>query len=409
MFTNTNNFLDENGDVIYQHYKKSYDDSNNMKIDISDKKRKNPESYSPQEKALEYSRSHEKLPIFGIHRKSAAGRSWFEYICTTYENLYKVIKNNTPENNNFCEIVMEGVACKFYVDAECYRLYNKLVQPGSAYEFDMDRLSQETIINYMIKNVKGITKDDISISVTDASNDDKFSRHYVVNIKKGFFATNTIFKHMIRDIIDDLPSDSPLYVMNKDRKMCFFDEAVYTKNRLFRIMGCTKHRDNRNLYYVDNDGKKIYEINEDQFFDSLICYSSESTRQILETVKKYDINPRINALRTYHPSNKSVFDIKSDISVFNLSDIVNFSHIHQLIRHVSKILCSKVFPGVDTYTSIPIITDHLNEHFHQNVVSSACPILKRRHKSNHVGMTVYFRKFGISFYFKFKLSHIYIY
>ena len=173
------------------------------------------------------------------------------------------------EARHYYELIREKVPCRLYFDIE----YNKRANPGISEEIN-EALMQE-FISELVEEVKIRFDLDISrknIVDLDSSTPKKFSRHLIVHMpNKELFADavscGVFVKRLIGRLADEVATgemikkDKPnlaryLFVYAKEcpkdtddgsclpmkecPKTCFVDNGVYTKNRIFRILGSLK-------------------------------------------------------------------------------------------------------------------------------------------------------------------------
>ena len=149
--------------------------------------------------------------------------------------------------------------------------YNKKANPNIT-EIDNEALLDEFIteLNDELQKVYNITIDRTNIVDLDSSTEKKFSRHFIIHLPNGeLFADAPICGIFVKNFIGRLAEEVAtgematkcptlakyLFVQNKPnaapdekekdfigtRKVCFVDTGVYTRNRVFRILGSVKY------------------------------------------------------------------------------------------------------------------------------------------------------------------------
>eukprot|EP01083_Nonionella_stella_P019002 52845_1 len=184
------------------------------------------------------------------------------YLVTNYIHFFKRYQSMKPHDKCYYELIREGFKCKLYFDIEYETQFNPNIDGD-----DLIVIFKEFLIEYIAKELSiNITKSDI-IDL-NSTTDIKFSRHLII-----VFPTNTVFNSnqdcgvFVRTMCDEIRqiakkalyrfSETPitakgkkldmLFVYDMDPNLCesynrvlFIDEAVYTKNRCFRLIYSSK-------------------------------------------------------------------------------------------------------------------------------------------------------------------------
>jgi len=158
-----------------------------------------------------------------------------------------------PTARHHYELIRENNPCRLYFDIEFSRKFNEIATNEEALMTEF--------INELITEVKSVFDIQISrrsIVDLDSSTLDKFSRHLIVHMPKGeLFANTRQVGIFVRQFISRLAEEQAtgnlsrnrpilakyLFVNTKREKdrTCFVDIGVYTRNRLFRILGSSKY------------------------------------------------------------------------------------------------------------------------------------------------------------------------
>jgi hypothetical protein len=210
------------------------------------------------------------------------------------------------------ELIREGTPCRMYFDLEFCKLSNPQISSNES-EVLMTEFIAELCCEFQL--VHDIQIDRSCIVDLDSTTEKKFSRHLIVHLPNqqlfadaksaGVFAKTfverlahelsigtlsqrrqTLTKHLF---VNQKPTNNPNESNSvTNRETCFVDLGVYTKNRLFRILGSTKFGkpscaalriaaanefpfpegfDNSKFYHVDKkmDLKDAYERDLDSF------------------------------------------------------------------------------------------------------------------------------------------------
>eukprot|EP00557_Chaetoceros_sp_GSL56_P008669 CAMPEP_0176494752 /NCGR_PEP_ID=MMETSP0200_2-20121128/10281_1 /TAXON_ID=947934 /ORGANISM="Chaetoceros sp., Strain GSL56" /LENGTH=597 /DNA_ID=CAMNT_0017892565 /DNA_START=47 /DNA_END=1837 /DNA_ORIENTATION=+ len=170
---------------------------------------------------------------------------------------------------HFYELIRENTPCRLYFDIE----YNKKANPT------IDGKTNETLLNEFfdelqteVFNVFKLSIDRASIVDMDSSTESKFSHHVIVHMpNKELFRNNIECGIFVKNFISRLAEEVATGIMKKDKgkdtlhdhffvynkdildqnirkienmsqfKTCIVDTGVYTRNRIFRILGSTKY------------------------------------------------------------------------------------------------------------------------------------------------------------------------
>ncbi len=168
------------------------------------------------------------------------------------------------KDRNYYELIREKTPCRLYFDIE----YNKKANPGISDETNEQLL--EEFISELISELETrfrVLVGRKNIVDLDSSTDKKFSRHFIVHLpNKELFAdavTCGVFvKQLIGRLAEEVATEEMgkkgrpllqkyLFVYTKEctndihsdtnrPKTCFVDTGVYTRNRIFRILGSMK-------------------------------------------------------------------------------------------------------------------------------------------------------------------------
>ncbi|KIH53682.1 hypothetical protein ANCDUO_16185 [Ancylostoma duodenale] len=164
---------------------------------------------------------------------STLERFWAWYSCLKERHLYELITESTP--------------CRLYFDLE----YSKSSNP------DIDH---EVAYNHFMDTVKCLLKSEFDLEVDpdkdflvlDSSTDSKFSAHVICHLPNRYlFPSNTHIRPFCNRLLEVLLENPPVKIWNCDgtkliaglyfidfalfKETVLFDNAVYTKNRNFRL------------------------------------------------------------------------------------------------------------------------------------------------------------------------------
>jgi hypothetical protein len=253
------------------------------------------------------SKTRNMLPIFArdIVSTTSTVVGAKDYICASYDSMwsmrFKVNQYNGDykkmfECLNFYEIILEDLPCHLYIDSEVYINKNP----------DVDIIAlqskfKDELITFMvdIEHVAS-SRSCINVKILDSSNEKKISMHYLFKIMhcdNDGNITNQV-SHMFKN---DYHCGEFMYKFeqyliqkhgNHEKNPFFikpeketnsngnivpiFDTGVYTKNRLFRMYGCSKHGSFRPLI-PRFDSNQLYlngtiQLSKQEWLDNLVQF-----------------------------------------------------------------------------------------------------------------------------------------
>ena len=203
-------------------------------------------------------------------------------------------RERDPRNRHCYELIREGTPCRMYFDLEFCKTSNPQISPNE--ELLMTEFIEELCGQF--QSVHGIKVDRSNIVDLDSTTEKKFSRHLIVHLPNQHLFADTrsagIFaKTFVERLAHELSIGKlaqrretlakNLFVNQKtathsndasvmsSRQTCFVDLGVYTRNRLFRIVGSTKYgkppaaalriaETNKFPFPQDFDNSKFYHV-----------------------------------------------------------------------------------------------------------------------------------------------------
>jgi len=156
------------------------------------------------------------------------------YIVAREKTFFKqVLSNYSAESRYFYEIIEEDKPCHLYIDLDV----NLEKYPGMDVHTVKDMICSH--VEFGLKSMSFVIE---KIIVADSSNDKKGSLHIVYKIKDKLWASNAHVGAFMRCCLEkrvrNMPEDLETWKL-------FVDMSVYSRNRLFRMLGCTKKHENR--------------------------------------------------------------------------------------------------------------------------------------------------------------------
>ncbi len=237
--------------------------------------------------------------LFSLELATTGKRTFFS---CSISDFWKMYMNAAPKHRHHYEIIRAGFPCRLYFDCEFYKEFN----PALDVRADGTRMVSELIrlAATSLQMLFGIMVTREAFLVLDSSTHKKCSFHIIVHLPKNqLFKTNIHVGKFVRWLAEScrppcspggpaaaLPRFSNLWVNGrKEKKEFFADEAVYTKNRAFRLLYSSKFGKVQTLlpsmtlnkFKFDN----FTEPGEYQLFlDALICASLSIEEELGSTV-----------------------------------------------------------------------------------------------------------------------------
>lgn len=156
------------------------------------------------------------------------------YIVAREKTFFEKVLNPTPsESRYFFEVIEEDKPCHLYVDLDV----NKEKFPG---------IDVHEVKSMVCGHIEfGLKQMDLEIDkkiVAESSSDKKGSLHILYKIKGKIFASNAhvgaFMRACLQKRVVNFPEDQHTWSL-------FVDMCVYSRNRLFRMLGCTKKHEKR--------------------------------------------------------------------------------------------------------------------------------------------------------------------
>lgn len=269
-----------------------------------------------------------------------------------YPNSKACFFVNATEKQFWDEYMVKGPRNnyeKIRVDKPCY-LFLDIDKTDQYPNTDIDEI-YDSIKQQIINNLNYLGIEDIRFIKLHSHSNTKQSLHIIVK-------TLVLFENLIhcgefvRAIKEN--SDYPDVI----------DTTIYSKNRNFRMLGCTKAGQKR---YLEGDKPLSYEFWRDTKIQPLQWYGETITMDIDET--------KNTIISTDIPENVHQF-------------FVNLSKDKKILKMVGPLNLNRMVCFPDTQVYIV------------NSESNRCPIAKRNHSSNHcrVFINLLHKKYGVRCY-----------
>ena len=242
-------------------------------------------------------KSKYKIKLFSFESKLTGKRkflvaSWNEFF-RNYMDEDDATSKRRCHHGHYYEIIREGFPCRPYFDLEFSIPDNPQVHGDSLVATWVD------LVLWKLYQLYGLCLDESHVIVLDSSSSIKFSKHVIIHVSSTqidqsenefLFQNNGILGEFVESIIFDittptsnsdirvpLPAYQSLWVQAKDAtsKTCFVDLGVYTRNRMFRIFGCTKYGKHVTLKIAPYDKRRYLGLHQDR------CNTTSSTSIII--------------------------------------------------------------------------------------------------------------------------------
>ncbi|GAQ81589.1 hypothetical protein KFL_000850050 [Klebsormidium nitens] len=240
--------------------------------------------FPTQEMAFKFADAHDaqnadadRLAVLTFE-DSATGRRRF--LVTTLDVFWQRYQRMLPGHQHYYEIIREGCACHLYLDLE----YLKGPNPAADAEPLMVALLR--LLSTAVQEHLGLALREDALVELDSSTDEKFSRHLIAPLPGHGFKSNAHvgafikkFCSHLRAMRDTDPSCAMLFVWKPGEatgaagewpSSLLIDEAVYSRNRAFRLPFSSKYGKKARL--LPTPRFKCKNLAEREvFFSALIC------------------------------------------------------------------------------------------------------------------------------------------
>ena len=200
--------------------------------------------------------------LFALEYNNEGKRKYISAHLGRFINFYW--RECNAKDRHYYELIREKNPCRLYFDIE----YNKMANPG------IDDDTNEILIKEFIEELEIEVKDRFNLLIgrsdivdLDSSTEKKFSRHLIVHMPNGELFEDAVHcGKFVKTIIGRLAEEVATNILekkgrstlsnhlfmfakeasvsherdNQRSKTCFVDTGVYTRNRIFRILGSRK-------------------------------------------------------------------------------------------------------------------------------------------------------------------------
>ncbi|KAL2613796.1 hypothetical protein R1flu_025488 [Riccia fluitans] len=242
-------------------------------------------TFPKQEQAIQFAESNldSGVAVFQYQDHMNGQR---RFLATTYTEFWQRYRTMLPEHRHHYEIIQEGKPCHLYFDLE----FNRKANPESDGEAKVDILL--SLVQTIFLEIYALEYDHSWAIELDSSTKDKFSRHVIIRVPGAAFRDNSNVGLFVGEICrrihhqcegnEDL---NRLFVLKGEslashHTELFIDQAVYSRNRSFRLPFSSKAGKVAKLLPTRRfRSMKLEE--RDLFMDSLICRVDDKCDRLL--------------------------------------------------------------------------------------------------------------------------------
>ncbi len=180
------------------------------------------------------------------------------YTCCSYRQMYEHLRGRHMSDRIYYELIVHDQPCRFYIDVDyAHRDLRKGSRPPDVNEgivvfLRLLEQAKQTIFAHSKDPAWDFDWKDVQFKTLSADREEKQSRHVVFQmpqlrlLENGHEHVKRWYKMVIRLSREEFGHDNnnPLFYEHVDgTSHCFFDSAVYTPNRIFRMIGNVKYKD----------------------------------------------------------------------------------------------------------------------------------------------------------------------
>ena len=205
---------------------------------------------------------------------------------------YSRMVNNKSLHKHLYEVIREGYKRKFYCDIDCNDVENYEWDDFEVFIYDLQKaIAEELEIQY----------ENLVCCVYDSNTSKKFSYHLV------------LLEYYLNNCADCLIFYQNVMKRVENPMKKFLDSSVYTKNRCFRLLGCSKLGKNNVKQPIEEPELNLH----DKYSDSVISYVPPFYKEIKVFKSKKSKNVEVQ-------KNKQVVK-KLDTNVTKILDNLDLS------------------------------------------------------------------------------------
>ncbi|KAH7403973.1 hypothetical protein KP509_15G003100 [Ceratopteris richardii] len=350
-------------------------------------------TFAKQDQAMQFVQSHgsKEIALF-VYQDHLTGQRRF--LATTYKEFWSRYELIPYDHRHHYEIIMEGSPCHLYFDLE----FDRQANPGLDGNVLIDLLLVQ--ISKALNEVYSLDYDESWTVELDSTTEEKFSRHLIVRIPNIAFKDNSHVGSFVAELCSKLArqrendeSINSLYVLKgqscgESSYRLFIDQAVYTRNRSFRLPFSSKAGKTTRL--VSSGRFCCKNMSEQEIFEaSLICKVGEDCSRFLT----FDPEPKL-AGHGGSLTRGNMIEQKASCSITNFTGYntsAGKSPFPEVDQFIESIACIEGIPGIIRnwywFSEYGVLLYNIDGN-------RFCENIGRQHKSNHVFYIVDFRTAG---------------
>ncbi|XP_056694333.1 uncharacterized protein [Spinacia oleracea] len=346
-------------------------------------------TFPKQDDAMKFAKEQDNVRIFSYQDHFSGQR---RFLVSTYQEFWRRYKNMDSKSRHHYEVIQEGFPCHLYFDLEFNRLENIDKDGNQMVDLLLLVMFEALYEKYQIQG-----EEDWVVEL-DSSTEAKFSRHLVLRIPKVAFKDNSHAGAFVSELFSRIYSArekdarfQQLFI-SKDSSSAgpsmqlFVDNAVYTRNRCFRLALSSK-AGKTSVLRPTGRFKCRDMCEEDVFMASLICNMDDDCEKLL--VCKMDLD----CVKTLQFDTEVKFTCRRPASVLQEfpANICGSDVSRSYLTGASP------FPSLDAFiesvASFGAVTGKIRSWYwfseyrllvYSMSKSRYCERIGREHKSNHV-------------------------
>ncbi|KAJ8752941.1 hypothetical protein K2173_008676 [Erythroxylum novogranatense] len=257
-----------------------------IRIDLANEQRSNSRkefwaTFPRQHEAMNFAKEHEQLRVFSYQDHHNGTR---RFLVSTYKEFWRRYKNMDSKYRHHYEVIQEGLPCHLYFDLE----FSKKENVGKDGDEMVDLLIS-VVLEALHEKYSIIGNQDWVVEL-DSSTEEKFSRHLIIRVPKTAFKDNSHAGAFVSEICSRVLTGrdgrfEKLFTAKDSSSLessvqLFIDNAVYSRNRCFRLALSSKAGKTSVLLPTRRFKCKSM-CEEDMFMASLICNMDTDCEKLL--------------------------------------------------------------------------------------------------------------------------------
>uniref|UniRef100_A0A7S3ACL7 DNA-directed primase/polymerase protein n=3 Tax=Rhodosorus marinus TaxID=101924 RepID=A0A7S3ACL7_9RHOD len=247
--------------------------------------------FKTQKEAFEFTNANPSnlMHVFAVEFEKSGKRLYVGASYSTFWKTYQRMKLRS-QPLHFYEVIREGNSGKLYYDVEFSKDVNA-ERDGEKMVDDLLLETQRLLVHLFPSMMRGVDLNFRTILELDSSTGKKFSRHLIlpqVNFRSNEEA-GVFVKELCRRCMESQKEFIRVVDTSGESETTFVDQAVYTKNRCFRLLGSSKYGRSTPLVFTERS-PYAHRLDEQVFLKSLVCNVSP-----LEPCLSIDDLPRSKA------------------------------------------------------------------------------------------------------------------